>query len=178
MGVTRGWLRWTCHLPHASAVPLFYGYFSDLERLFTEVPGLSSCDVEVAFLDLAGFGAFNNAIGMGRGDEALWAFASALQEIPGTMAIRDGGDEFIVVGTPTATGVPERMAAFRAAWPQTFAETFGDSGIVAPRVLTAVTPGRGLVDARNTLGLEIGAVKRRYPVVDRAGIQVDLGKLD
>jgi hypothetical protein len=45
-------------------------------------------------------------------------------------------------------------------------------------VLTAATAGRGLVDARNTLGLEVGAVKRRYPAVDRAGIQVDLGRLD
>jgi len=155
----------------------FYAYFSDLQRLFAEVPGLASCEVEVAFLDLAGFGAFNNAYGMARGDEALRAFARALDQIPGTMAIRDGGDEFIVVGTPTATGLPERLAAFRAAWPRIFAETFGEAGIVAPRVLTAVTSGRGLVAARNTLGLEVGAVKQRYPAVERAGIQVDLGRL-
>jgi hypothetical protein len=93
------------------------------------------------------------------------------------MAIRDGGDEFIVVGTPTATGLPGRLEAFRASWPRTFAGTFGDSGIVAPRVLTAVVHGCDLVDARNTLGLEIGAVKKRYETVDRDGIQVDLGRL-
>jgi hypothetical protein len=93
------------------------------------------------------------------------------------MAIRDGGDEFIVVGTPTATGLPGRLAEFRASWPRTFAEAFGEAGIVAPRVLTAVVPGRDLVHARNTLGLEVGAVKERYPTVDRAGIQVDLGRL-
>jgi len=155
----------------------FYAYFADLERLFAEVPGLASSEVEVAFLDLAGFGVFNNAYGMARGDEALRAFAQALDAIPGSMAIRDGGDEFIVVGTPTATGLPERLAAFRAGWPRTFAETFGEAGIVAPRVLTAVTSGRGLVDARNTLGLEIGSMKGRYPAVDRVGIQVDLGRL-
>jgi GGDEF domain-containing protein len=156
----------------------FYAYFADLERLFTELPGLADADVEVAFLDLAGFGVFNNAFGMARGDEALRAFAQAIDAIPGSMAIRDGGDEFIVVGTPTATGLPERLAAFRATWPRTFAETFGDAGIVAPRVLTAVVHGRDLVGARNTLGLEVGAVKGRFPVVDQAGIQVDLGRLD
>jgi GGDEF domain-containing protein len=155
----------------------FYAYFSDLERLFARVPGLATCDVEVAFLDLAGFGTFNNAFGMARGDEALAAFARALDGIPDSMAIRDGGDEFIVVGTPTATGLPGRLAEFRAAWPRIFAETFGDAGIVAPRVLTAVTAGRDLVAARNALGLEVGAVKHRYPSVDRAGIQVDLGRL-
>ena len=155
----------------------FYAYFSDLERLFAEVPGLANADVEVAFLDLAGFGTFNNAFGMARGDEALRAFAQALDRIPGSMAIRDGGDEFIVVGTPTATGLPGRLAAFRATWPGTFAEAFGDAGIVAPRVLTAVVHGRDLVGARSTLGLEVGAVKKRYPAVDRAGIQVDLGRL-
>ena len=48
----------------------------------------------------------------------------------------------------------------------------------SPPVLTAVVPGRDLVGARNTLGLEVGAVKKRYPSVDRAGIQVDLGRLD
>ncbi|MFI5284039.1 MAG: hypothetical protein ACHQ0J_13060, partial [Candidatus Dormibacterales bacterium] len=71
-----------------------------------------------------------------------------------------------------------RLAAFRAAWPRTFAETFGEAGIVAPRVLTAVVPGRDLVQARNTLGLEIGALKGRYPSVDRSGTQVDLGRLE
>ena len=155
----------------------FYAYFADLERLFAEVPGLASADVEVAFLDLAGFGTFNNGYGMARGDEALRAFAKALDAIPGSMAIRDGGDEFIVVGTPTATGLAGRLAAFRVAWPRTFVETFGDAGIVAPRVLAAVVHGRDLVGARNTLGLEIGAVKKRYPTVDRAAIQVDLGRL-
>lgn len=115
---------------------------------------------------------------MARGDEALRAFAQALDAIPGSMAIRDGGDEFILVGTPTATGLPGRLAAFRAIWPRSFAEAFGDAGIVAPRVLTAVVAGRDLVQARNTLGLEVGAVKKRYPAVDRAGIQVDIGRLD
>jgi len=146
----------------------FYAYLSDLERLFAEVPGLAGADVEVAFLDLAGFGTFNNAYRMARGDEALRAFAQALDTIPGSMAIRDGGDEFIVVGPPTATGLPGRLAAFRAAWPRIFAEAFDDAGIVAPRVLTAVVPGRSLVPARNTLGLEVEMEDRPARTLGRA----------
>jgi GGDEF domain-containing protein len=155
----------------------FYACFSDLERVVAEVPGLATCDVDVAFLDLAGLGTFNNAYGMARGDEALRAFARRLDAIPGSLAIRDGRDKSIVVGAPAATGLPERLAAFRASWPRAFADTFDDVGIVAPRVLTAVTMGRGLVDARSTVGFESGAVKKRYPTVGRAGIQIDRGPL-
>ena len=105
----------------------FYGYFADLERLFEAVPGLTRAPIDVAFIDLAGFGTFNNAFGMAKGDEVLRAFAQALARIPGSMAIRDGGDEFIVLGTPTGTGLPERMAAFREAWAGEFATTYGQA---------------------------------------------------
>ena len=81
----------------------FYGYFSDLERLFDAVPGLAKAPIDLAFIDLAGFGEFNNALGMDMGDRVLRTFAQALARIPGTMAIRDGGDEFIVLGPPTGT---------------------------------------------------------------------------
>ncbi len=78
----------------------WYAYFADLARLYQEVPGLGAASTEVAFLDLAGFGAFNNRHGMAMGDAVLREFAQALAEIPGTMAIRDGGDEFLSVGPP------------------------------------------------------------------------------
>ena len=120
----------------------FYGYFSDLERLFEAVPGLASARIDMAFIDLAGFGSFNNAFGMAKGDEVLRAFAQALARIPGSMAIRDGGDEFIVLGTPTGTGLPERMAAFRDTWAAEFSATYGQ-GVVAPRILTMTTAGAG-----------------------------------
>ncbi len=91
----------------------FYGYFADLERLFEAVPGLADAPIDVAFIDLAGFGTFNNAFGMAKGDEVLRSFAQALTHIPESMAIRDGGDEFIVLCTPTGTGLAARMVAFR-----------------------------------------------------------------
>lgn len=152
----------------------FYAYFADIERLFTEVPTLARASVELAFIDLAGFGAFNNAHGMAAGDAALRAFAQALAHIPDTIAIRDGGDEFIVLAAPTSGGLAGRLAAFRRAWPAEFARAFPGAGQVAPRVLTAETCGGRLVEARDELGRLIAELKRRHPDVPPTGIQFDL----
>lgn len=152
----------------------FYGYFSDLERLFDAVPGLAGASVDIAFIDLAGFGVFNHDYGMERGDHVLRTFAQALARISGAMAIRDGGDEFIILGTPTGTALPVRMATFREDWAAEFAETYG-GGIVAPRILTATTTGARIVDARNELGLRIAQVKDETLSVGPVGVQVDLG---
>ena len=150
----------------------FYGYFADLERLFQGVPGLSDAPIDVAFIDLAGFGTFNTAHGMEQGDRVLRSFAQAIARIPGSQAIRDGGDEFIVLGTPTGSGLSLRMAAFRDAWADEFAATYGP-GAVAPRILTTSTTGSRIVQARNELGIRIGQVKEAYPVVAAVGIQED-----
>lgn len=152
----------------------FYGYYADLQRLCAEVPGLASAPMEVAFVDLAGFGSFNNRFGMAAGDAALRAFAHALDRIPGFLAIRDGGDEFIVVGPPTGTGLPDAMSAFRTRWPAIFEAEFGE-GTVVPRVLTTATTGRDLVGARDDLGREIANLKQRFPTVPITGVQVDSG---
>ena len=122
------------------------------------MPGLAQAPIDVAFIDLAGFGTFNNAFGMAKGDEVLRTFAQALARIPGSMAIRDGGDEFIVLGTPTGTGLSARMAAFRESWADEFATTYGQ-GIVAPRILTTTTTGSRIVEARNDLGIRIAHLK-------------------
>ena len=154
----------------------FYGYFSDLERLFQAAPGLGASSIDIAFIDLAGFGLFNNAFGMEMGDRVLRAFAQSLTRVPDAMAIRDGGDEFIVLGTPTGTGLPERMAAIRAIWADEFAATFGQ-GVVAARVLTGTTTAARIVHARNVLGIEIARLKDRWGTVGPAGVQEDLGPL-
>ena len=154
----------------------FYSYFSDVERLFDAVPGLRSAAIDLAFIDLAGFGAFNNGSGMAMGDRVLRTFAQALARIPGCMAIRDGGDEFIVLSTPTGTGLPGQMATFRDAWAIEFAETY-ERGIVAPRILTATTTGAHIVDARDDLGVRIAHLKDVITQVGPGGIQQDLGRL-
>jgi diguanylate cyclase (GGDEF)-like protein len=155
----------------------FYGYFADLERLFEAVPGLAQAPIDVAFIDLAGFGTFNNAFGMAKGDEVLRTFAQALARIPESMAIRDGGDEFIVLGTPTGARLAARMAAFREAWALEYATTYGQ-GVVAPRILTATTTGDRIVEARNELGIRIAHLKRDVIEVGPLGIQRDLGAMD
>ena len=152
----------------------FYGYFADLERLFQAVPGLREAPTDVAFIDLAGFGTFNNSFGMAEGDRVLRTFAQALTRIEGTMAIRDGGDEFIVLGAPTDTGLAQRMAAFRSAWADEFATTYG-IGVVAPRILTISTTGGRIVQTRNELGIRVAALKDDVKEVGPLGIQRDLG---
>jgi GGDEF domain-containing protein len=152
----------------------FYGYFADLERLFAGVEGLRDAPIDVAFIDLAGFGSFNNAHGMAMGDRVLRTFAQALARIPEAMAVRDGGDEFIVLGPPTGTGLPGRMAAFREVWASEFATTYGQ-GLVAPRILTITTSGGRIVDARDELGIRIAQLKEEVKDVGPLGIQRDLG---
>ena len=62
----------------------FLGYVTDLERLYSEIGSLGDATVEMAFLDLAGFGAWNNRFGMAAGDEVLRFLADELKQIPDT----------------------------------------------------------------------------------------------
>ncbi len=151
-----------------------FGYYTEIGRLWAEVPGLASAPVEVAFIDLAGFGLLNNKHGMEIGDLALAAFARALRSVPGTMAVRDGGDEFIALGAPGGTGLSGRLADLRSRWPAAFAEALGGIEVVPPRILTTTTTGGRLVEARNRLGAEIGPVKQAWPVVCREGLQLEM----
>jgi GGDEF domain-containing protein len=150
----------------------FFGYYSDFARLCAEVEALSGADVEVAFIDLAGFGLFNNAFGMDMGDQVLRAFAQVLDGVDLSIAIRDGGDEFIVLGPPTGTRLADRLAAFRASWPAACAARFGETSPVAPRILTTTTAGGTLIAARNMLGIEIARLKDAYPTLGWEGVQV------
>jgi len=90
----------------------------------------------------------------------LASLASELRKIPSAHAIRDGGDEFIVVGAPSRTGLDRDLDAFRAAWPARFRKDFGaDVPPVAPRILWTEAPGRDLRATRERLGRGMGAVK-------------------
>jgi GGDEF domain-containing protein len=138
----------------------FYAYFADLARLFAALPGLADTTAEIAFIDLAGFRAFNNRYGQDRGDDVLAEFARELDALPGARAIRDGGDEFLLIGAPRSTGLAAELESFRRSWPNRFAETFGaDVPPVVPRILVGATRGTSLPRAREHLGREIGALK-------------------
>jgi GGDEF domain-containing protein len=149
----------------------FLGYLVDLSRLYAEIASLARIQVELAFLDLAGFGVWNDRFGMAAGDEVLRFLAAELAGLPDGVAIRDGGDEFIFVGAPGQTGLAATMAAFRVAFPARFASRFGDDAPpVAIRVVTTITAGADLVAARDLLGREIATLKRAHPTPPPEGV--------
>lgn len=155
--------RWP-HLPlanrdHKTELP-FFAWFEQTARLLSEMPGLAAARTDLAFIDLAGFRAFNNAFGQDRGDLVLRAFAQEIAALPGARAVRDGGDEFLVIGAPTKEGLDAQLQAMAQAWPARFHARFGE-GVppVAPRILVGTTSGGSLRRAREILGREIGSLK-------------------
>lgn len=157
--------RWP-HAPaanrdHKTQLP-FYAWFDLLARLFAALPGLAAAETEVAFLDLAGFRAFNNAHGQDAGDAVLAAFAAELRHLDAASAIRDGGDEFLVLGAPARTGLARDLESFRRAWPGVFSTRFGaDVPTVTARILVTKTRGAYLRQTREMLGRTIGTLKNR-----------------
>ncbi len=150
----------------------FLGYLADLARLFAEVPSLAGAPVELAFLDLAGFGDWNNAFGMAAGDEVLRFLASELAAVPGAVAVRDGGDEFLLVAAPGDDGLPERVRQLRLGFPARFRARFGEGALpVAMRVVTTRVAGRDLEAGRDLLGIEIARLKAAHPKPPGGGVQ-------
>src|SRR5262249_1960086 len=138
----------------------FFAYFVDLAALFADLPGLSASATEMAFVDLAGFGAFNNKFGQDLGDAVLRAFAEEIERTPAAKVVRDGGDEFLVVGAPERKGLTRDLDAFRKQWPGRFCARFGkDAPPVAPRILVSRARGGELRRAREELGRGIGELK-------------------
>jgi diguanylate cyclase (GGDEF)-like protein len=154
------------HAPHANldrktGVP-FFAYFDDVASLFGALEGLAKNEVELAFLDLAGFRAFNNAHGQDAGDAVLAEIATALrEELEDAAVVRDGGDEYLVVGAPTRTGLAEDLDAFRARWPERFRKRFPGADIVSARILVGKARGSELRALRERLGKALAPLKHR-----------------
>ncbi len=158
------------NLDHKTRVP-FFAAFSELARFFGALEGLAAARVDLAFLDLAGFRAFNNAYGQEMGDAVLAAFAAELAKTPSARTIRDGGDEFLVVGAPTRGGLEGDLDAFRRAWPRAFRARFGaDAPPVAPRILVTETRGGNLSSVREMLGRRVGTLKHDAPNPGEEGV--------
>jgi len=153
-------------------LPWWASFGDTLVRTFERVPGLAGAQADMAFLDLAGFGAFNTANGQSTGDEVLRVLARALARIPDCQALRDGGDEFILLGTPTHAGLEDRLEAFRRAWPAILGQAFPDAPPVPLRVALTTATGATLEQARTRLGREIGAVKATHPAPPPEGVLV------
>lgn len=148
-----------------------YVAFDRLSRVFEAVPGIAGAPVGLAFADLAGFREFNTAYGQEMGDRVLRTFATALAEIDASIAIRDGGDEFLVVGAPTRRDLVPDLDRFRAEWPARFTRDFGTAaGVVAPRFVVTTVEGRHLRDARDRLGRAISQVKAQAPEPPPTGV--------
>ncbi|MCA9607249.1 MAG: diguanylate cyclase [Myxococcales bacterium] len=136
-----------------------YAWFLDLTELFGALPGLASAPCTLAFLDLVGFRAFNNTHGQERGDAVLEELAAALMEVEGAAAVRDGGDELLLIGAPGAD-LGAAIDAFEAAWPARFAARFGTGAPVLPRILIGdVGRGDRLRHAREVLGRAVADLK-------------------
>lgn len=162
---------------HKTGLP-FFAYFADLAEVFSAIPGLGSASVEVAFIDLIGFRAFNNTFGQNAGDDVLAEFAAELGDVPTATTIRDGGDEFVVVGAPTRSGLFDAMETLRRSWPQRFHARFGaDVPPVAPRILVGRTRGNQLRHAREALGRGITGLKTDPRVDATLGLLVDGGAI-
>ncbi len=151
-----------------------YDYFVDLERSFSELPGLRDRRIELAFIDLAAFGSFNNKNGQARGDEVITAFGRALARVPGVQATRDGGDEFTIIGVPGDPGpsLYDRLDAFRREWATEFRKRFG-ADHVAPRIIVAGGPERvasGLARTREELGIGLSRLKAAFPTIGPEGV--------
>jgi diguanylate cyclase (GGDEF)-like protein len=152
-----------------------FSYFAELAEFVSQVPCLSGAPLELAFIDLIGFRAFNNRFGQQRGDDVLRAFAQALSELSEVRVVRDGGDEFLVIGAPTRPGLARDLEHFRRHWPARFAQQFGtDTTLVAPRIVVGHTIGRHLARARETAGRAITQLKD-VPIAED-GVLQELGR--
>lgn len=148
-----------------------YGYFRSFEELCAGLPGLSNSPIEMAFLDLAGFKPFNDRFGQDTGDEVIVLLAQALSGIPDARAVRDGGDEFLIVGPPTDPSLEPRLKAFTEKWPALFRDRFGaDAPVVAPRISLGTGTGGTLKELREKLGRSITQLKREAPKPEPGGI--------
>lgn len=149
----------------------FFAYFADLAELFSELAGLSQTHTQLAFIDLAGFRAFNNRFGQDVGDQVLAHFAQVLRELPGARVVRDGGDEFLVVGAPTRSGLTQDLEQLRQDWPRRFHGRFGrEVAPVAPRILVSTVRANGLMRAREALGRAVSPLKKRAPTPSAEGV--------
>jgi GGDEF domain-containing protein len=138
-----------------------FTYFLELCELIAHCPCLANATLPFAFIDLVGFRAFNNTCGQDAGDQALEAVAAALQEeLVGVKIVRDGGDEFLVVGAPTRGPLYQDLVDLRENWPEMFRKRFGgDVPLVRFRSLVGYVSGNRLRLARENLGRRIGELK-------------------
>jgi len=147
------------NLDRKTGLPSF-AYFTELSRLFSEMPGLAAAQVELGFIDLIGFRAFNNRYGQAQGDEVLRLFAEGLSSSESVCSVRDGGDEFLLLGAPGGDALEHAIGGIQREWPARFQAKFGpDAPPVLARALVTRSHGASVLAAREELGRAIGELK-------------------
>lgn len=147
------------NLDRKTGLPSF-AYFTELSRLFSEMPGLAKAEVELGFIDLIGFRAFNNRYGQAQGDEVLRLFAEGLSSSESVCSVRDGGDEFLLLGAPGGEPLDRAIGRIQHDWPARFQASFGaEASPVLARALVARSRGATVLAAREDLGRAIGELK-------------------
>ncbi len=146
-------------------------FFDEIAMSVGGLPELAQLPVEFAFIDLAGFGKFNTQHGQVAGDRALRLYAESLQHIPDALVVRDGGDEILVIGLPTARTLESRVDEFMRAWPDRAVRLQIARGAVVPRVVITSVQAGALHEARNTLGQAIGWLKNEVPEPGPEGVK-------
>jgi hypothetical protein len=143
----------------------------ELETVLAAVPALGNLPIEVAFVDLAGFGAFNSRQGQVAGDDVLALLGGSFRTLAGILPVRIGGDEFLLFGKPGwPTGaVAIALEPWRYAWADAMA-TRNPGELVAPRVVWSRSRSGELSHLRRTLGEAIGALKLEWPSPPPAGV--------
>jgi hypothetical protein len=145
----------------------------ELAAVMGELPRLANERIDVAFLDLAGFRAFNSRHGsQDEGDRLLAVLGGALRDMPGVLPVRIGGDEMLILGKPGA-GIGDTIAAWRTAWPARL-RAAGFTDPVAPRILIGTAPTRDLNHLRRELGEGIFRMKQAFTDVPPEGVQATL----
>ena len=157
-----------------------YSWYEQVADLFSSIPPLAGQSTTMAFVDLAGFGKFNNRFGQEMGDEVLRKFSAHLAaSIPGGRPCRDGGDEFLVIGTPASTRLHDDLDGMRASWPEVFHKAFGaDVPAVAPRIVVVPCRCGELRAARRCLGRSIAALKAAQPAPHEQGVVLRLDRVE
>lgn len=145
--------------------------FVDLSRLLAGVPGLADSHVELAFVDLANFGAWNTRYGQAAGDELLRFLVDQLRSIPASRVYRDGGDEFLLVGAPGRVGLADDLRESFAGWGPAWGALRPAVDLAHPRAVICAGRADGVRDMRERLGRAIGDLKHRRPDPDRAVVE-------
>ncbi|HEX5396208.1 MAG TPA: hypothetical protein VFX74_03865 [Candidatus Limnocylindria bacterium] len=145
----------------------------ELVAVIGALPRLGDQPMEVAFLDLAGFRAFNKVHGsQAEGDRVLELLGGALRDLPGILPARIGGDEMLMLGKPGDVIGP-RIDAWRSAWPKRL-RAAGVQEQVAPRILIGRSAARDVDALRRELGEGIFRMKQQYPETPAEGVQARL----